>query len=375
MLPKNNHIVFITDSPGWGGSEKSLTRVVNFLKSDFECEFVISKEADKRLLDFINNAGFKFHRFSIPSSAKFALHGIAGALKLINKFKGNVTFMVWCHHPDSNRWVQLILALTGRKFILAERSVPKSKMEISGSKLVIPIKRLVIGKAGSVVVCGHSQTKVYQSVFGEANFDVIVNSREVKKIGEIVKNVRSNWVPPFQIHGKLITSIGRLSAEKDPVTLLKAFSIVAKQMDCTLVFIGEGEVMGELQAQVSEEQISHVFFSGYTESVYEWLSVSSVFVSASLIEGLPGALIEAMSAKVPCVVTNIPGNNELIIHHETGLLVPVKNPSEMAKAIHYILNNSQVASGFADKALELVTKDYSSEEEYAGWHNLLNRIA
>ena len=81
---------------------------------------------------------------------------------------------------------------------------------------------------------------------------------------------------------------------------------------------------------------------------------------ASLSEGCPFALIEAMAAGKPIVATNVGGIKEIIQNGETGLLVPPKDAKELAKKILYLLCNEGEAQRLAKNAKE-ESKKYSVE--------------
>jgi len=68
-----------------------------------------------------------------------------------------------------------------------------------------------------------------------------------------------------------------------------------------------------------------------------------IFVLPSLYEGFGIVLLEAMAAGVPVVATSVDGIKEVIIHGESGMLVPPKNPEAIAIAVSSIINNHEMA--------------------------------
>jgi glycosyltransferase involved in cell wall biosynthesis len=99
-----------------------------------------------------------------------------------------------------------------------------------------------------------------------------------------------------------------------------------------------------------------------------------MFILNSKAEGLPGVLIEAMAANVPCIATNIPGNNELVIHEQTGLLVEEQSPEKLGEAIVRMLSDEQLAKKLAANAFENVAKNYSWQVEKDLWIKLLKEV-
>ncbi len=368
------YLIISNDSPGLGGAEESMLRVSGFLKDTCTLKFCISKYADLRVEESIKNAGFDYEYFNMPASAPNFFRGLIQAQRLVKKYKKQV-FMIWCHHTDSNRWLQLWLALVGAKFILVERAIPSGKSDFDKSKLSIPIKRYVIRRAFSVILCASSQAEHFQSIFGKAKrLDIISNSRSIDDVNNQIRALKKTAISQFDLKGKVICYVGRLDPQKDQLTLIRAFAKVSKKHLCSLLLVGEGNDEQRLRKEVSDLELSNVFFTGYSTEVNKWLAISDLFVLSSLAEGLPGALIEAMAAGLPCIATDIPGNRDLIINNETGLLVPVSNANVLAEAIEICFDNPRKAQQFAANAYKKVLADYSTEGEKEKWVELINEV-
>jgi glycosyltransferase involved in cell wall biosynthesis len=82
--------------------------------------------------------------------------------------------------------------------------------------------------------------------------------------------------------------------------------------------------------------------------------MAGIYVSTSLSDGTSASLIEAMTCRIPVVVTDIAGNREWIRHNENGLLFPVKDSQALAENILRLLKDDKLRSKFAAKAHETV---------------------
>ena len=80
-----------------------------------------------------------------------------------------------------------------------------------------------------------------------------------------------------------------------------------------------------------------VSFAGFAEDVRPYFEMSDIYVSSSDKEGLGVSIIEAMAYKLPCIVTNIPGHNEVVSHGDNGLLVTPGSAEDLAQAIKHLL--------------------------------------
>jgi glycosyltransferase involved in cell wall biosynthesis len=92
-------------------------------------------------------------------------------------------------------------------------------------------------------------------------------------------------------------------------------------------------------------------FLGTRSDVPELLALTDVAVLPSLEEGFPNAILEAMAAAKPVVATQVGGIPEAVVHGETGLLVPPRDPSALAGAIGRLLDDPglRTAMGLAGK--------------------------
>ncbi len=159
----------------------------------------------------------------------------------------------------------------------------------------------------------------------------------------------------------VIMTIGRLVAEKGFPELIEAM----RDVDADLWVIGERlesdhakGIEDALNLARTDEQLrERVHFLGYRKDIPDLLRGADIFVSASHREGLPRSIIEAMICALPVVATNIRGSREEVVHGETGLLVEVKQPNELARALNQLADNpaarKKLGSAGRARALDL----------------------
>ncbi|MFT4305127.1 MAG: glycosyltransferase family 4 protein, partial [Candidatus Woesearchaeota archaeon] len=83
---------------------------------------------------------------------------------------------------------------------------------------------------------------------------------------------------------------------------------------------------------------------------------------SSLHEGMSNALLEAMYAKVPVIVSNIEENTELITHNEDGLTFKVKNHKDLLNKMNFSYNNQSKIKKMALNAHKKITKTYNTNK-------------
>jgi glycosyltransferase involved in cell wall biosynthesis len=160
-----------------------------------------------------------------------------------------------------------------------------------------------------------------------------------------------------------LLSVGRLVYQKAHTILLQAMPQVLKKFPgAKLGICGDGILRSDLQSQIKElHLIDSVFLLGKWDSVTEFLKMADLFVLPSRWEGLPIALLEAMSAGLPIVATRVEGVDEVVKHGEHGLLVSVENVDGLAEAILQLLGNSQLRSAMAMAAKAYVLEHYTED--------------
>ena len=89
------------------------------------------------------------------------------------------------------------------------------------------------------------------------------------------------------------------------------------------------------------------------------LKASQMLVVPSRTESIPQVIKEAFYLKVPVIATNVGGNPELVVHQETGILVPPEDPEKLTIAINNLLDNDESRRSFANNAFEFINKNFS----------------
>jgi glycosyltransferase involved in cell wall biosynthesis len=137
--------------------------------------------------------------------------------------------------------------------------------------------------------------------------------------------------------GPVLVAAGRLTAQKDFATLLRAVALLDPGV--RLVILGEGELRPELERLTRELGLAdRVDLPGFTANPYPAYRAADAFVLSSRWEGLPTVLVEALVLGVPVVATDCPsGPAEILADGRWGRLVPPGDPEAMAAAIRATL--------------------------------------
>lgn len=180
--------------------------------------------------------------------------------------------------------------------------------------------------------------------------------------GEAAAWRESHGISP---NAKVTIYVGRLSREKGLRGLMAGFAHAAKQApDAVLVLVGDGALRPELERLVGELHLdsARVRFVGHIPAaeIPFWLRASDVFSLTSPSEGFPCALVEAMAAGLPSVVSAIPANVQLIDEGVHGLTVPFDSEEGIAEALLQLYRDAGRRESMGDAARRRVLDNYST---------------
>jgi glycosyltransferase involved in cell wall biosynthesis len=135
----------------------------------------------------------------------------------------------------------------------------------------------------------------------------------------------------------VISAVANLHVYKGHVDLLRALHSVRRAMpDWILLAVGRNIDGNQARLEALAEELGirrHVRFLGQRTDVPTILSAADIHVSCSHTEGLPNNILEAMCAHLPVVATAVGGVSELVVDHQTGMLVPPHQPIKLGQAI------------------------------------------
>src|SRR5882672_7051780 len=175
---------------------------------------------------------------------------------------------------------------------------------------------------------------------------------------------------------KIVGSVAGLRPVKGHRYLLEAAAKVMKaDARVHLVLVGDGELRDEIAAQAARLGIgARTSLLGHREDSAQLAAAFDVAVLASLSEGLPNAVMEAMAAGAPVVATAVGGTPELIEDGETGFLIPPANPEALAERIEYALSHPGPARLIARRGRRFIIERFGMERMVAAVERLYDEV-
>ncbi len=158
----------------------------------------------------------------------------------------------------------------------------------------------------------------------------------------------------------LALAVGRLIAQKDHATLLRAFERVRLAVpQAQLAILGSGPLESETRALARELGLENaVTLPGRTD-IRDWLERADVFVHSSRWEGFGIVLLEAMLAGLPVVATRVSAVPEVVADGETGVLVEAGDAGALATALEALLGDRERARAFGAAGTRRAREEFS----------------
>jgi len=166
---------------------------------------------------------------------------------------------------------------------------------------------------------------------------------------------------------KIIGMVGRLVKEKGYLELFEAFQKVLEKFPQILLLI-VGQLDTEKRDSLKPEIVKKykigdkIKFLGLREDIEEIYPLMDIFVLPSWREGFPRSVLEASAMGKPVIATDIRGCREAVEDGKTGLLVPVKNPERLAKAITQLLENPEMAREMGGAGAKKAQKEFDENQ-------------
>jgi glycosyltransferase involved in cell wall biosynthesis len=161
----------------------------------------------------------------------------------------------------------------------------------------------------------------------------------------------------------LVGAVIPLEDERGHQALLDAAGIVARAAPAVkFIVLGEGDLRLDAGGEDGARPMEALrYFLGFRGDSPRVLASLNMFVVFSHLDGLGGALIEAMASGLPVAAADVGVARDVIIHRETGLLVPARNAKALADAVLKVYLDKVLASRLAERGREAVLEKFSAE--------------
>ncbi len=331
------NILFFATRISYGGGEKVRNWLVKQLSSRGHTVFYVTDKNDSDYKEALLKEGlYDFVSvIELPHSLK-SKNPVRYCLELKRIFKDNRIDLLLIF--GGSLVEQLMARSCGVKIILSERFY-------NGFR---PFPSRVLKHLQYLIADGY----VFQTPEASKMYN-----RRATRIGCVIANPIIDELPEpeFKNLRKEIVNTGRLCDQKDQATLIRAFSLFHEShRDYRLIIYGSGDYRERLNALINDLNLSDCvqIVSGVSD-ISRRINGASMFVLSSKAEGMPNALIEAMSMGVLSISTDCPayGSRMLIENNVNAVLVPVGDTRKMAEEMVRLIDNETLADTIRHNAV------------------------
>ncbi len=333
MIKTKKNLIIFMPFIGGGGVEKNLFLISNFLSKKIS-NLKICTISNKFQKKFNNSIGFIYPKKNYSKDINIRIKYMVCLFELFKYLKNNKNSVVLSF--QANIYCIIVCKLLGVKVIARSNSSPSGWYHNNFKKLIY---KKIISLADKVIVNSLNFKKQMKSKFNIKVQNIFnpLNFNEIKKKSK--EKINYN----FLYKGLNIINIGRLTDQKDQITLLKSINLIKNKIKVRLLIIGDGIEKDNLDKYIKENNLSKfVKIKNYLENPYPFISKSDLFILSSKYEGLPNVLLEAAVLKKFIISTDCPtGPKEILNNGKGGFLFNIGDYKKLSQLILYFLKNKK----------------------------------
>ncbi|WP_075483937.1 glycosyltransferase [Candidatus Pelagibacter communis] len=358
----DNRIIIFIPSIEVGGVEKNLFIISNYLKKKglnveiLTCNYEKKKFFAKNI-KILGSKSIFFQKRS--RKIKYFISLIYLIFELLFDKKKTLVFAF-----QANMYSVIICKLLNKKIIIRSNSSPSG-----WSKNVIKKKiyGFLMRLADDVMVNSIDFKKEIKRKFS-TNSECIYNPLD-KSILKI-----NNKKKIFDASSLKILNIGRLTDQKDHLTLLKAAKLIDKKLRPEIIIIGRGVNYNFLDEYIKKNNLGDfVKLHGFHQNAFKFIKDTNILVLTSKFEGLPNVLIEGQLFKKYIISTNCPtGPKEILMNGKCGDLINIGDYKKLAELINTFYKRKKIIHKKINKGTDNIDRfDYKRNCEK--YYNFISR--
>jgi len=350
-------VMLVSGTLGRGGAQRQSSYLVKLLDEEkFEPVLCLFRKTGSYLEDIPRNTPI----YDLGARGRFNTPRLVWRLrKVIQKERPDIVFsMLWRSNLISFLADKAIRGIQPR-LVLSIRNDLRAY-----SKFALLTIKYIYSWADIVVVNseGVGEEVIENTAIPSSSIRVIPNGVDITYVKALAAApVRHDW---FGKGVPVLISVASLNRKKGYPYLIKAFNLVNKAIPCYLLILGDGPERRSLEKLAFDLGIrKRVAFLGFQSNPFKYMARATLFVLASLWEGLPNVVLEAMSIGTPVVATEVPcgGTAEIIEDGVNGFLVPVADPETLAGKIVELLKRPELRGKFSEEGMKTVGEKFSVE--------------
>lgn len=364
-------VLHIIKSLGRGGAELLLPESLGkHDKAKYDFHYLYFLPWKNQVVNEIEQAGGTVVCFPSKNNVEI----IMKVRKIVAYVKAHHIQLIHCHLPWAGIVGRLVGRLTGVPVVYTEHNKWERyhRLTYCMNKWSFRSQQQVIAVSGEVARSikshYHQQKPAIQVVQNGIDTDKFSTRQPVER------DIRKELNIPANTTVIGIACVFR-PQKRLSVWLEIASRLHAQRPDTYFIIAGDGGLRDEVHQKARELNMrSCVYFAGLQTDIKPWLKAMDIFMMSSEFEGLPIALLEAMSMGCMPACTDAGGIPEVIRDNENGLLVPVNNPLQLADRLATALSHRRQVEAMKLAARETVISHFSMQKMVAQLENIYDNL-
>lgn len=351
--------IFLPSLRGGGAERVMLYLVRGFAEKGYDVDLVLTKCEGPYLGEVPENVNV------VNLNAGRVLTSLPALVRYLRRAQPEALLSAMDHSNIIALWAKRLARVRARVVVSVHTTLSMCVKHSNGRGRLIPyIARWCYGWADGVVAVSRGVADDLSNTIDlpRERIRIIYNPVVVPELFELATEPVDH--PWFRVgEPPVVLSVGRLTAEKDYPTLLRAFSLVIRARPVRLVILGEGEERAGLEAMVRHLGLEDVVsLPGFAKNPYAYMSKATVFVLSSAWEGFGNVLVEAMAVGTSVISTDCPnGPAEILENGKYGRLVPVGDAEALAEGIVATLDGPTNSEVLRHRAKEFAYNDIADQ--------------
>ncbi len=328
-------------------------------KDKFKFHVIYFLPWKNQMVQELEDAGATVSCFSAANNLKILLQ----ARKIARYVKEHQIDVIHCHLPWAGFLGRIVQKLTGVPVLYSEHNKQERY-----HKLTKWVNRFTFNwQTAAIAVSGEVAESIQKNIAPKIPVHTIlngVNTDRFKRSEEGRLKIRQQY--GWEEDTIVIGTIAVFRFQKRLDLWLELFNKIKEQhTDKKIkgVIVGAGPLKDLIEQKRVELGLEEdVLMPGLQTNTIDWFSAMDIYMMCSVFEGLPIALLEAMSCELPVITTNAGGIGEVIRHEVDGLLVPVDEPNKIVKEAERLISDSSIRYQYAQASRNRVVDEFGMEK-------------
>lgn len=341
-------ILQLIGNSAYGGATNIVIDISDALSDEFDV-VIMANDKDTKLA--FEKRGYKVYKIDSMCREINPIKDLLSVIKLRKFVKDNKIDVIHSHTSKGGAYSRLLKVICSVKVVHTVHGFPFEYDEKFTNKLFRKIEKVL------------SQLSDYITFVNEKDFKYAIENYKKDKLRLILNGVDEKNFYKNEKHTDDIT-IGIVARVVKQKGFDDFFSMVKElQSNKKLKFkvIGIGPELEYYKNYVKINSLN-VEFLGFRKDVNKLIANWDIFVLPSWREGLPISVMEAMASSLPCVVTDIRGNNELVTDGVNGYLFDIMDTDSLIESIKKLINKKDTRDIMGFKSRSIIEQKYTKSE-------------